>query len=182
MQGRHSVLACWAAGRARTPQPQARRPRLRYQPHVTTDEARPANHSHAQGALPPCRADTRYSPVRPPAKLGHPSRRPDGPRSRYQPLVVTNEMRPTNHSHTQGTLPPCRADTPYSPAGPRAEPGPPRQPRFRYQPHVMTNETRSTNHSHAPGALPPCRADTRYSPVRPRAEPGHPSRRPDGPG
>ena len=139
MQGRHSVLACWAAGRARTPQPQARQPRLRYQPHVTTDEARPANHSHAQGALPPCRADTRYSPVRPPAELGHPSRRPDGPRSRFQLHVMTDETRPTNHSHM-----PCALQCRLSHRGRES-------PRGQYHPQLPVAHHRSPSRPTASG-------------------------------
>ena len=63
-----------------------------------------------------CRAAGRARTLRPQARQ---------PRSRYQPHVVTDEMRSTRHSHTQCALSTCRAHTRYSPAGPWDEPGTP---------------------------------------------------------
>ena len=79
MQGRYSILTCRAAGRVRSPQPQARRPQSRYQLLVVKDKTKPTIHSHTQGALPIGRADTPDPPGGPRAEPGPPGRRPGGP-------------------------------------------------------------------------------------------------------
>ena len=79
MHGRRAVLACRAAGRPRTPRPQARRPQSRCQPHVVTDEMRPTNHSGMPSALLTCTGDVQYSPAGPRADPGPPGRRPGSP-------------------------------------------------------------------------------------------------------
>ena len=79
MHGRRAVLACRAAGRPRTPRPQARRPQSRCQPDLVTDELRPTNHSGMPSALQTSERGIRYSPAGPQAEPGPPGRRPGGP-------------------------------------------------------------------------------------------------------